>query len=78
MDDFNKNNQTPNEHGEAYTDSQQPSEAQQQAYEQPASQAPEQQSAEPRTPFQTPVQHPDYVAPQQRADFNAQQDGAPQ
>ena len=78
MDDFNKNNQTPNEHGEAYTDSQQPSEAQQQAYEQPATQTPEQQSAEPRTPFQTPVQHPDYVAPQQRADFNAQQDGAPQ
>lgn len=78
MDDFNKNNHTPNEHGEAYTDSQQPSEAQQQAYEQPASQASEQQSAEPRTPFQTPVQHPDYVAPQQRADFNAQQDGAPQ
>ncbi len=78
MDDFNKNNLTPDEHGEAYTDSQQMNEAQQPANEQPVSQAPEQQSSEPRTPFQTPVQHPDYVAPQQRTDFNTQQDGAPQ
>ena len=80
MEDFNQNNkQTPETHGEGYSgaqqssQTQQPYEAQQASYGQPA------QQEEPRTPYQTPVQHPDYTAPQQRADHSAPgQDGAPQ
>lgn len=77
MEDFNNNNhQTPETRGEEYTGTQQSNQPQQ-SYE--AQSAYGQQQAEPRTPYQTPVQHPDYVAPQQRADYGAPgQDSAPQ
>lgn len=77
MEDFNNNNhQTPETRGEEYTGTQQPNQPQQ-PYE--AQSAYGQQQAEPRTPYQTPVHHPDYVVPQQRADYGAPgQDSAPQ
>ena len=53
MDDFNhnNNNMTPESRGDEHTEAQQPT------MEQPAT---ETQYTEPRTPYQTPVQHPAY------------------
>ena len=53
MDDFNNKNtnMTPESNGDAHTEPQQPT------MEQPAA---ETQYTEPRTPYQTPVQHPEY------------------
>ena len=55
MDEFNNANQTPQQNGDGYIPPQQNNGA--------APSAP--QDAEPRTPYQTPVQHPAYQAPQQ-------------
>ena len=55
MDEFNNVNQTPQQNGDGYIPPQQNNGA--------APYAP--QDAEPRTPYQTPVQHPAYQAPQQ-------------
>lgn len=55
MDEFNNVNQTPQQNGDGYIPPQQNNGA--------APSAP--QDAEPRTPYQTPVQHPAYQAPQQ-------------
>ena len=69
MDDFNNQNHTPM-NGDQNTE-QQPVEQEVHTApqnEQPTEQAPQNeqpQTEEPRTPFQTPVQHPVYQAPQQ-------------
>ncbi len=83
MDDFNMNNKTPlnssdqnNEQPTAETrntapQSEQPMQQQQPQAEQPA-QAPQSeqpQAEEPRTPFQTPVQHPEFRQAQQQTGF---------
>lgn len=76
MDDFNNlNNMTPEPRGDEHTEAQQPAMDQPQAAEQPAAEQPytEPRQEEPRTPYQTPVQHPDYRAPQQQPPFG----GAP-
>ncbi|MGI6180477.1 MAG: trypsin-like peptidase domain-containing protein [Agathobaculum sp.] len=95
MDDFN-NNYTPSSHGDDNMVPQQPMAEQQNTMQQPQNtmqqpqntQAAEPQPAqgqfaqeEPRTPYQTPVQHPAYQAPQQPAgqQYNPQdENGAPQ
>ncbi|MFR3787761.1 MAG: S1C family serine protease [Agathobaculum desmolans] len=65
MDEFNNVNQTPQQNGDGYIPPQQNNGA--------APSAP--QDAEPRTPYQTPVQHPAYQAPQQEQ--QPPQDGQP-
>lgn len=59
MDDWNKENMTP-QSGDAHTEPEQHTAPAQE----PQQQIPPQ--AEPRTPYQTPVQHPPYQAPQQQ------------
>ena len=76
MDDFNnkfenenKNAETPVNETPAEPQAQQPNETAQQQTETP--QAQQKSGEEPRTPFQTPVQHPEYLSPRERS--NAQQ-----
>ena len=76
MDDFNnkfenenKNAETPVNETPAEPQAQQPNETAPQQTETP--QAQQKSGEEPRTPFQTPVQHPEYQSPRERS--NAQQ-----
>ena len=76
MDDFNnkfenenKNTETPVNETPAEPQAQQPNETAPQQTETP--QAQQKSGEEPRTPFQTPVQHPEYQSPRERS--NAQQ-----
>lgn len=78
MDDFNnkfenenKNAETPVNETPAEPQAQQPNETAQQQTETPQAQQQPQSGEEPRTPFQTPVQHPEYQSPRERS--NAQQ-----
>lgn len=76
MDDFNnkfenenKNAETPVNETPTEPQAQQPNETAPQQTETP--QAQQKSGEEPRTPFQTPVQHPEYLSPRERS--NAQQ-----
>ena len=78
MDDFNnkyenenKNAETPVNETPAEPQAQQPNETAPQQTETPQAQQQPQSGEEPRTPFQTPVQHPEYQSPRERS--NAQQ-----
>ena len=78
MDDFNNKYENENKNAEtsvnetpAEPQAQQPNETAQQQTETPQAQQQPQSGEEPRTPFQTPVQHPEYQSPRERN--NAQQ-----
>ena len=58
MDDF-RNNYTPAPHGDDDMQPQQPSAEQNAQSQQPAQEQAAPQYEEPRTPYQTPVQHPE-------------------
>ena len=78
MDDFNNKYENENKNAEtsvnetpAEPQAQQPNETAPQQTETPQAQQQPQSGEEPRTPFQTPVQHPEYQSPRERS--NAQQ-----
>lgn len=80
MDDF-RNNYTPASHGDDDMQPQQPSAEQNAQSQQPAQEQAAPHYEEPRTLYQTPVQHPEYQPPQAASDTAQQQDtagGAPQ
>lgn len=70
MDDFNNKYENENKNAEtsvnetpAEPQAQQPNETAPQQTETPQAQQQPQSGEEPRTPFQTPVQHPEYQSP---------------
>ena len=80
MDDF-RNNYTPASHGDDDMQPQQPSVEQNAQSQQPAQEQAAPHYEEPRTLYQTPVQHSEYQPPQAASDTAQQQDtagGAPQ